>query len=89
MTHPTPTPTHATPANRYADLSPTPGVPLKKGSPTREWFTSLQAEGYVQELLLRFESHHPEAAKDLAYIANEAKWSTGWRGFGRMIEELF
>lgn len=72
----------------YTDLSPTPGVPLRKGSPSPDWFMSPPAEGYVQELLVRFDERHPEAARELSFIANEAKWSTGWKGFGRLIEEI-
>jgi hypothetical protein len=75
-------------ASVYADASPTPGKPLTKATSPAGWFTSTAAEGYIQELLNRFESRHPEAARELGYIANEAKWSTGWKGFGRMLEDL-
>lgn len=75
-------------ASRYHDLSPTPGVPLKPAKPNREWWGSGPAEGYVQALLEAFEANHPEAAKDLAYIANEACHSVGWKAFGHMIKEV-
>lgn len=75
-------------AVRYHALSPTPGVPLRRGAPDSNWFGSGPADGYVQALLEAFEKAHPEAAKDLAYIANEAKWSSGWKGFGRLILEI-
>ena len=75
-------------ALRYHQLSPTPGHPLTKGKPNSTWFTSTQAEGYIITLLETWARHHPEAAEELVYIANEAKWSTGWKGFGRSIEEL-
>jgi hypothetical protein len=85
---PTAEATPSTIATRYGDLSPTPGTPLKLGKPNPEWWASGAAEGYTQALLEAFATHHPEAAKDLAFIANEAKWSVGWKGFGRMILEV-
>lgn len=72
----------------YHDLSPTPGEPLERGKPNREWFGSGAGEGYTQELLARFEERHPDAARELRFIANEAKWSSGWRDMGRMVEEV-
>lgn len=75
------------PVPAYEDLSPTPGHSLTKGKPTADWFGSGEGEGYVQALVARFEQRHPDAAKELRFIANEAKWSTGWRGLGHMIEE--
>jgi hypothetical protein len=74
-------------AIRYHSLSPTPGRPLTKGRPNGEWFGSAPAEGYVSALIEKFAETHPEAFEDLQYIANEAKWSTGWKGLGRMILE--
>lgn len=71
----------------YADLSPT-DRPLTRDKPSPEWFGSGAADGYVQTLLERFEERHPEAAAELAFIANEAKWSCGWRDFGRLALEL-
>lgn len=68
----------------YADLSPS-GEVLK--GPDSAWFSTGAAEGYVQALLERFESLNPQAAAELAFIANEAKWSVGWKAFGRMILE--
>lgn len=75
-------------ALRYHEHSPTPGRPLTKGKPTPSWFGSGAADGYIQTLLETFESHHPEATQDLVYILNEAKWSTGWRSFGRLALEI-
>jgi len=72
----------------YGDMSPTPGSPLSLGKPNADWWASAAADGYVQALLEKFEATHPEAAKDLAFIANEAKWSHGWKAFGRMILEV-
>lgn len=72
----------------YHDLSPTPGAPLERGRPSPDWFGSAAGEGYTQELLARFEERNPTAAAELRYIANEAKWSSGWRDLGRMIEEV-
>ena len=72
----------------YADLSPNNGQPLVRGKPSPDWFGSGPADSYVQALLERFEERHPAAAKELAAIANESKWSVGWRGFGRWILEI-
>lgn len=72
----------------YQDLSPNQGNPLERGRPNREWFGSSPASGYVQSLLERFEERNPEAALELAFIANEGKWSTGWRELGRLAEEI-
>lgn len=67
----------------YADLSPS-GAPLAGPTP---FFGTGAAEGYVQELLTRFEARNPEAAAELAFIANEAKWAVGWKSFGRQVLE--
>lgn len=80
---------------RYGDLSPLdPAQPLnlermrKLNQRPEGWFGTGAASGYVQALLEKFEATHPGAAKDLRYIANEAKWSAGWKDFGRLIIEL-
>lgn len=52
-------------------------------------FGSGVAEGYVQELLESFETSYPDAAADMKFIANQAKWAVGWKSFGRMIIEVF
>jgi hypothetical protein len=72
----------------YLDLSPMSGTPLTRGKPSAEWFGSGPADCYVQALLERFEERNPTAAAELAAIATEAKWSTGWKGFGRWILEV-
>ncbi len=81
--------------NAYAELSPlTPPAPLTINSMRtlnkrpEGWFGTGAASGYVQSLLTQFEESHPEAAKELACIANEAKWSSGWKDFGRLILEV-
>lgn len=80
--------TATTPLEAYADLSPNKGEPLTRGKPSADWFGSGAADSYVQQLLERFEERHPDTAKELAVIANEAKWSTGWKGFGRWMLEV-
>lgn len=87
-------PPHAAQA-AYEDLSPlAEGQALNRdrmihlNNRPEGWFGTHAGEGYVQALLLRFEERNPEAAKELEYIMNEAKWSTGYRDFGRMVLEL-
>jgi hypothetical protein len=83
-----PSTTATTPFEAYADLSPNTGEPLTRGKPTPDWFGSGPADAYVQQLLERFANRHADAATELAWIANEAKWSVGWKSFGRWILEV-
>jgi len=78
----------------YEDLSPV-DRPLDKAIMERlnakpeGWFgADALGGGYVQVLLERFASRNADAAAELAYIANEAKWSSGWKDFGRQILEV-
>lgn len=52
------------------------------------WFGTQRGEGYIMALLSTFEERHPEAAKELDAIANEATWTIGHRAFTKMILEV-
>jgi len=71
----------------YADLSPSPnGQPLNGPSPL---WGNPAGEGYIQTLLERFEERHGvDVTRELVFIMNEAKWTTGWKGFGRLALEV-
>lgn len=69
----------------YADVTTSES---RLNGPDSSWFGTGAAEGYTQVLLERFNERHPDAASELAFIANEAKWSVGWKGFGRQMLEV-
>lgn len=85
-------------ALRYGELSPIgPGSPLTKermqklNARPEGWFGTGAASGYVEALLNQWETSPPDPstfALELKYIANEAKWSVGWKDFGRLILEV-
>lgn len=73
----------------YEDVAEGIAWLTRPGDPTAPEFGSGAAEGYVIALLERFEERHPEAAKEFAIIANQAKWTVGWKSFGRSaLEQL-
>lgn len=52
-----------------------------------EW-GSETAAGYFQALVARFVEHlTPDQVADLRYVLNQGKWSVGWKGAGRILEE--
>lgn len=71
-----------------ADAQPLTQLAMRALNTRGGWFGTQRGEGYILGLLDRFEERHPEAAKELDAIANEATWTIGHRAFTKMILEV-